>query len=85
MNPQKSLELASGLFPGDQLGFLSYTWGFLLLVEFLMRQKKSHHAAQAGLKLPTILLPHIQSAGITGKQHHVGFAPGCSKVSVWPI
>lgn len=84
MNPQKSLELASGLFPGDQLGFLSYTWGFLLLVGFLMRQK-SHHAAQAGLKLPTILLPRIQSAGITGKQHHVGFTPGCSKVSVRPI
>ena len=39
MNPQKSLELASGLFPGAQLGFLSYTWGFLLLVGFLMRQK----------------------------------------------
>lgn len=34
MNPQKSLELASGPFPGDQLGFLSYTWGFLLLVSF---------------------------------------------------
>lgn len=84
MNPQKSLELASGLFPGDQLGFLSYTWGFLLLVGFLMRQK-SHHAAQAGLKLPTILLPHIQSAGITGEQYHVGFTPGCSKVSVRPI